>query len=79
MSAICDKVLEIFKEKLDLPADKEIRMNSTFADLDIDSLDLLEVIVAIEMEFDIEIPDDALKGIKDVEGAINCVEQLVEG
>lgn len=77
MSDIFEKTLEIFKEKLDLPPEQEIRLNSTFEELEIDSLDLLEVIVAIEMEFDIEIPDEALKNIKDVESAVNLVESLI--
>lgn len=78
MSGVFERTLEIFKEKLDLPVEKEVRPDSTFEELDIDSLDLLEVVVAIEMEFDIEIPDDALKDIKDVESAVQLVEGLIQ-
>lgn len=77
MSDVYNKVLEIFRTKLDYGDDMVIRPESTFEELDIDSLDLLEVVMAIELEYDIEIPDDVLKEINTVESAVEYVEKMV--
>ncbi len=74
---IQDKIFEIIREKLNLPESKELTLDTTFAALDADSLDLLEVIVAIEMEFDIEIPDEDLEKIEDLGAAISYVEEVL--
>lgn len=44
-----------------------------FDDLDADSLDLVDLISAIEYEFDIEATDDAIEKINTVEDVVNCV------
>lgn len=75
---IQNRIFEIIREKLNLPEDKELTPEMTFTQLDADSLDLLEVIVAIEMEFDIEIPDEELENISDLGAAITYVEEKVE-
>lgn len=77
MSEIYNAVMTIFKDTLELEDDVEIRLDDTFDDLDIDSLDLLEVVTKIEREFKIEIPDDAMKSIKTCGDAIDYVEKLV--
>jgi acyl carrier protein len=77
MSDVYQKVLEIFRAKLDYGDDMEIRPEATFEELDIDSLDLLEVVMAIELEYGIEIPDDVLKDMNNVENAVKYVENLV--
>lgn len=77
MSEVYHKIMEIFRTKLDYGDDVEIRPDATFEELDIDSLDLLEVVMAIELEYDIEIPDDALNEIKNVESAVEYVEKIV--
>lgn len=77
MSTTYDRILEIFKEVLDFPVEQEIQENSTFKELEIDSMDLVEVIFAIEEEFDIEIPDENLKTFDTVGSAIRFVENLI--
>lgn len=77
MSEVYQKIMEIFRTKLDYGDDVEIRPDATFEELNIDSLDLLEVVMAIELEYNIEIPDDALNEIKNVEGAVEYVEKIV--
>ena len=55
---IFDKIKGIIAEQLGLEAD-EIKMESSFVDdLGADSLDIVELIMALEEEFDIEIPDE---------------------
>ena len=77
MSEIYREIMAIFKDTLQLEDDVEIDLNETFEDLDIDSLDLLEVVTKIEREFKIEIPDDAMKSIKTAGDAVALVENLV--
>ena len=77
MSEIYREIMAIFKATLQLEDDVEIDLNETFEDLDIDSLDLLEVVTKIEREFKIEIPDDAMKSIKTASDAVALVEKLV--
>ncbi len=77
MSEIYREIMAIFKDTLQLEDDVEIDLNETFEDLDIDSLDLLEVVTKIEREFKIEIPDDAMKSIKTAGDAVALVEKLV--
>ncbi len=78
MSDIYHKILDIFREQMDESEDFEIDLNATFDDLDIDSLDLLEIVTSIEDAFQISIPDDAMNLIKTAGDAIDYVEKLVQ-
>ena len=76
MSQIANEIIAIFKETLQ-DDDVELDLNATFASLEIDSLDLLEVVTAIERRYDIVIADDALAAIDTAGDAIAYVEKLV--
>lgn len=76
MSQLFEEILEIFRETLE-EDDMEIQPEMTFEELKIDSLDLLEVVTAIELKYDIEIPDEKLKTVKTVQDAIDIVDALV--
>lgn len=78
MSDIYRKILDIFREQMGESDDFEIDLNATFDDLDIDSLDLLEIVTGIEDAFQISIPDDAMNLIKTAGDAIDYVEKLVQ-
>lgn len=52
---------------------------SLLDDLGADSLDLVELIMAMEEEFDIEIPDDDVEQIKTVGDAVNYIKEKVQG
>jgi acyl carrier protein len=54
-----------------------IAIDSTFADLKIDSLDGINVLFAIESEFDIDIPDDAARQIRTVREMVEGIEKLL--
>ena len=65
--ATFDKVRDIVVEQLGVEAD-EVTLESTFIDdLGADSLDIVELIMAFEEEFGIEIPDEAAEKIKTVQ------------
>lgn len=76
MNQLFEEIIAIFRDTLD-EDDLEIRPEMTFAELEIDSLDLLEVVTAIELKYGIEIPDEQLKTVKTVEDAFRVVDALV--
>jgi acyl carrier protein len=64
MSEVADRVKKIVVEHLSVDADKVIEKASFIDDLGADSLDQVELVMAFEEEFDVEIPDDAAEGIQ---------------
>ena len=70
-----EKVRDIVVEQLGVEAD-EVAIESTFIDdLGADSLDIVELIMAFEEEFGIEIPDDAAEKIKTVQDVVTYIDQ----
>lgn len=69
-----DRVKKIVKEQLGVE-EEEIQMSSTFVDdLGADSLDIVELIMAFEEEFSIEIPDEKAEKIKTVEDVVKYID-----
>ena len=70
-----EKVKKLIVETLSVDEDK-IKLESNLAeDLKIDSLDAVELVMTLEEEFDIKLPDDVLKQLKTVEDVVKCVDQ----
>ena len=70
-----EKVRDIVVEQLGVEAD-EVAIDSTFIDdLGADSLDIVELIMAFEEEFNIEIPDEAAEKIKTVQDVVTYIDQ----
>jgi len=73
--ATFDKVRDIVVEQLGVEAD-DVTIESTFIDdLGADSLDIVELIMAFEEEFSIEIPDEAAEKIKTVQDVVTYIDQ----
>ena len=73
--ATFDKVRDIVVEQLGSEA-VEVTLESTFIDdLGADSLDIVELIMAFEEEFNVEIPDEAAEKIKTVQDVVNYIDQ----
>ena len=51
--------------------------DSTFEEMKIDSLDGINIVFAVENEFGIDVPDDAMKALRSVRDVINGVEKLL--
>jgi acyl carrier protein len=76
-----ETVLEAIRAELEaikVPGADQATPQSTWADLDVDSLDLVEVVKALEDRFEIRIADGRLKGIASVGDAIALVQELVK-
>jgi acyl carrier protein len=72
-SAIESKVKSIIADQLGVGED-EIKPESSFIeDLGADSLDIVELVMAMEEEFEVEIPDEEAENIKTVGDAINYI------
>ena len=72
---IFEKVCEIISEQLGVDP-KDITMESGFIEkLGADSLDIVELIMAFEEEFGIEIPDSAAEKIKTVQDVVTFIDQ----
>lgn len=72
---ILEKVGAIAADVLGIDA-AEITDTTTFDDLDADSLDRLQLVTAMEDEFDIEIPDERLEAIGSVADAVEAIESV---
>ena len=75
MSDVGERVKKIVVEHLGVEADKVTESASFIDDLGADSLDTVELVMAFEEEFGIEIPDDAAEKILTVKDAIDFIKE----
>lgn len=73
MSDIADRVKKIIVEHLSVDEDKVVENASFIEDLGADSLDTVELVMAFEEEFGIEIPDDAAETISTFGDAVKFI------
>ena len=78
MSSVEDQVKAIIAEQLGIKVD-EIKQDASFVDdLGADSLDTVELVMELEEEFDINIPDDAAEKIQTIGEAVKHIEESVQ-
>jgi acyl carrier protein len=65
-------VMRIVRKKED-----EYSPNATFQDMKADSLDIVQILVAVEDTYDIEIPDEELEDVTDMESFVAVIERIV--
>ena len=75
MSDIADRVKNIVVEHLGVEKGKVVDAASFVDDLGADSLDTVELVMAFEEEFNIEIPDDVAEKITTIKDAISHIEK----
>jgi acyl carrier protein len=74
------EALDAIREELTaikVPGAEEAQPDQTWSDLDVDSLDLVEVVKALEDRYEVEIADGRLKSIATVGDAVSLVQELV--
>jgi acyl carrier protein len=72
------KVIEIIAREQHLDAAK-VTLDSTFAELGIDSLDGVNILFALEEEFKIDIPDSVAQNMKGVRQVVDSLTRVLEG
>jgi acyl carrier protein len=77
MSDITDRVKKIVVEHLNVDEGKVLDEASFIDDLGADSLDTVELVMAFEEEFDIEIPDDAAETIQTFGDAVKFINEKI--
>lgn len=74
MSELNDKVIDIIVEKLNCKKE-DVKLESSFEELGADSLDAVEIIMAFEEEFSIEIPDEKAEKMKTIKDIVVFLEE----
>ncbi len=74
---VAERVIRVFAEFKKLPPE-EIKMETTFEELGLDSLDGLNLIFELEEEFDLTVPDNQIQEMKSVEQVVAGIEALLE-
>lgn len=74
---IFDEVQEILGEQLEIDED-EIEITSNLEDLGADSLDMIDIVMTVEDQYSIEVPDEIIKGFKTVEDLVSFIESNID-
>lgn len=75
---LLEQIIEIMESEVDAKFDN-VNEDTTFDELQLDSLDMVEIIMAIEEKFDIEISDEDGENIKCIGDAVKYVEDKMNG
>ena len=75
MSDVAERVKKIVVEHLGVEEEKVTESASFIDDLGADSLDTVELVMAFEEEFKVDIPDDAAENIQTVGDAVNYIKE----
>ena len=74
---VFEKLKGIISEQLEI-AEDEITMESNIIDdFDADSLDLVDIVMSVEDEFDVEVPEDAVEKMKTVGDVVKFIEENI--
>lgn len=76
-SSFATRIIEIIARTQTLSLES-VTLDKTFEELDIDSLDRLNIVFVIEQEFDMKVPDDQLVNFNSVRDVVDGMERLVE-
>ncbi|AMM41778.1 Acyl carrier protein (ACP) [Candidatus Desulfofervidus auxilii] len=79
MANIEKRVKEIIANQLGVDQEEVVPEASFVEDLGADSLDLVELIMAIEEEFGVEVPDEEAEKIRKVQDAIDYIQKHIQG
>lgn len=71
---VFEKVREIICSQLDFDEDAVTMQSSIIDDLGADSLDVVDLVMSLEEEFDMEIPEEEIEGIKTIGDMVRYIE-----
>ncbi len=74
---VFDKVKDIIVDQLDVDEDKVKMEASISEDLGADSLDIVDLVMSLEEEFDVEIPDEQVENVKTVGDIVKFIEDNI--
>lgn len=74
---IFERIRDLLAEQLDIPADSITPESDIIEDLEADSLSVLDMVMTLEDEFDIEIPDEDVEKLRTVGNVVSYVEDHV--
>jgi len=77
MIMLFDEVKEILVDQLDISADVIELETNLFDDLDMDSLDAIDLAMTVEEQYSIEVPDEVIKSFKTVEDVVTYIESNI--
>lgn len=74
---ILDDIKEILAEQFDIDVDDIDLTTSLIDDLGADSLDAIDIVMSIEDQYSVEVPDEVIENMKTVEDIVNFVESTI--
>lgn len=74
--SVGEMVKKIVSDQLEVAIDK-LTMETTFEDIDADSLDIVELVMALEEEYDLEISDQEIENIKTIGDIVKYIESNI--
>lgn len=75
---VFEKIVDILAEQLDIENKNNITMDSELVDdLGADSLDSIDIVMSVEDEFGIEVPDEVIENIKTVADIVDYIESKI--
>lgn len=74
---VFEKLKEILAEQLDVDADSITKDSMLIEDLGADSLDAIDIVMSVEDEFKIEVPDEIIEKIETVGDMLNYIENNI--
>lgn len=77
IAVIFEKVRKIICEQLDFEPEKVTEDSLVVEDLGADSLDIVDIVMTVEEEFGIEVPDESIENIKTVEDIVKFIESKI--
>jgi acyl carrier protein len=72
---LTQRILKVIADSQKLPPEK-VTMDSSFEELGIDSLDGVNILFALENEFNINIPDEGVQGIRTIRQMVEALDRL---